>query len=113
MVFLLRKLGEQKAKQLLLSGELVEGDKAVAIGLVNFLTQKELLESSVMEFAQKLVHNNSIQSMELTKQMISEVQSLPLTEALDYAATMNARARTTEDCRKGVQAFLEKRDINW
>jgi methylglutaconyl-CoA hydratase len=113
MVFLLRKIGEQKAKQLLLSGELVAGDGAVACGLVNFLAPKELLESSVMDFAQKLVHHNSLQSMELTKKMIAEVQSLPLTEALDYAAIMNARARMTEDCRKGVQAFLEKRDIDW
>ena len=113
MVFLLRKLGEQKAKQLLLSGELVAGDKAIASGLVNFLAPKELLESTVFDFAQKLVQNNSLQSMELTKQMIAEVQSLPLTEALDYAATMNARARTTEDCKKGIQAFLEKRDNKW
>src|SRR5258706_14896348 len=44
MVFLLRKLGEQKAKQLLLGGELMAGDKAVACGLVNFLASRELLE---------------------------------------------------------------------
>src|SRR5258706_850231 len=113
MVFLLRKLGEQKAKQLLLSGELMSGDEALEYGLVNFLAPKELLESSVMDFAQTLVRNNSLQSMELTKKMIAEVQSLPLSEALEYAATMNARARTTEDCKKGVQAFLEKRDHKW
>ncbi len=113
MVFLLRKLGEQKAKQLLLSGELMSGDEALEYGLVNFLAPKELLESSVMDFAQTLVRNNSLQSMELTKKMIAEVQSLPLSEALEYATTMNARARTTEDCKKGVQAFLEKRDHKW
>jgi len=113
MVFLLRKLGEQKAKQLLLGGELIAGEEAVACGLVNFLASRESLESSVMEYAKKLVNQNSLQSMELTKQMIAEVQSLPLTEALDYAATMNARARMTEDCKKGIQTFLEKRDNNW
>jgi methylglutaconyl-CoA hydratase len=113
MVFLLRKVGEQKAKQLLLSGELVMGDKAMSYGLVNFLTAQEQLESSVIDFAQKLIQNNSLQSMELTKKMIAEIQSLPLSEALDYATSMNARARTTEDFKKGIQAFLEKRDLYW
>jgi methylglutaconyl-CoA hydratase len=113
MVFLLRKLGEQKAKHLLLSGELVTGDKALSFGLVNFLTTKELLEPSVIDFAQKLIQNNSLQSMELTKKMIADIQSMPISEALDYAAKMNASARTTEDCKKGIQAFLEKRDLIW
>jgi len=113
MVFLLRKLGEQKAKHLLLSGELVMGDQALSFGFVNFLTTRELLEPSVIDFAQKLIRNNSIQSMELTKKMIAEIQSLPLSEALDYATSMNARARTTEDFKKGIQAFLEKRDLSW
>jgi len=113
MVFLLRKVGEQKTKQLLLSGELVTGDKALAFGLVNFLTTKELLEPSVVDFAQKLIQNNSTQSMELTKKMIADIQSMPLSEALDYATSMNARARTTDDFKKGIQAFLEKRDLSW
>lgn len=51
--------------------------------------------------------------MELTKKMIAEVQELPLNEALEYAATMNARARSAEDCKKGVQAFLDKKDPSW
>ena len=113
MVFLLRKLGEQKARQLLLGGELMTGEKALAFGLVNFVVPKELLETEVLDFAHRLINNNSAQSMELTKKMIAEVQDLPLNEALEYAAAMNARARSTEDCRNGVQSFLDKRDLTW
>ena len=113
MVFLLRKLGEQKSKQLLLSGELMSGESALNFGLFNFLAPKELLESSVMEFAQKLVHHNSIESMEQIKTMIAEVQSFPLEEALDHAANRNARARATEDFKKGIHAFLNKFDLLW
>jgi methylglutaconyl-CoA hydratase len=113
MVFLLRKIGEHRAKQLLLSGELVSGEKAVAFGLVNFIADKEALETSVVEFTQKLIRNNSTESMELTKKMIADVQSLPLNEALEFAANANARARTTEDCKRGVLAFLGKQDLLW
>ena len=51
--------------------------------------------------------------MSVTKQMIAKVQSLPLDEALDFAAEMNAKARASEDCKKGISAFLHKQKINW
>lgn len=113
MVFLIRRIGEQKAKHLLLSGELVSGDRAVDFGLVNKIVPKELIENTVLEFVQKLVKGNSAQSMELTKKMIEEVQSMKLEDALDYAAEQNAFARTTDDFKKGIKAFLAKEDLNW
>jgi len=113
LVFLLRKISEQKAKQLLLSGDLVTAGVAMQLGLINELAPAEALEDTVYSFAQKLIKNNSGQSMELTKKMISEVQSLPIREALDYAAQMNATARLTDDCRKGIGAFLNKQEIVW
>lgn len=113
MVFLIRKIGEQRARHLLLSGELVSGDGALQAGLVTRLIPKEQLDAAVETFAQHLVQNNSGQSMETTKGMIAGVQSLPLEDALDLAASMNAHARETEDCRKGILAFLEKRKIEW
>jgi methylglutaconyl-CoA hydratase len=38
---------------------------------------------------------------------------MPLETALDYAAKMNALARNSEDCKKGVKAFLDKQNISW
>ncbi len=113
MIFLIRKIGEQKAKQLLLSGELISRDKAVNFGLVNQIVAREDLENTVEEFAGRLIKNNSTQSMELTKQMVAEIQSLSLEKSLDYAAMMNAKARGSEDCKKGIQAFLDKEDLSW
>ncbi len=113
VVFLIRKIGEKNAKQLVLSGELVKGEEAIRLGLVNFLVAKDQLEDTVNNFAQGLIKNNSEQSMMLTKKMIAEIQSMSLTEALDYAATMNAQARSTDDCKKGIDAFLNKKDLSW
>jgi methylglutaconyl-CoA hydratase len=45
--------------------------------------------------------------------MIAEVQSLPLEEALNYAARMNADARGTADCKKGIAGFLNKQMLEW
>src|SRR5258707_5058170 len=113
LVFLIRKIGEQRAKRLLLSGELVLGNEAMNLGLVNFLVSKDELEMKTGEFAMKLIKNNSALSMSLTKQMIDQVQSISLNDALSYAARMNAEMRASEDCKKGIAAFLNKENLSW
>ena len=57
--------------------------------------------------------NCSADAMQLTKLMIAEVQEKSLDEALRYAAEMNAKARTTKDCKAGIDAFLSKQKIKW
>jgi methylglutaconyl-CoA hydratase len=113
MVFLLRKMGEGKAKQLLLTGELFTAEESLQFGLINKVVPQEKLQQEVHSFVQKLVITNSATSMMLTKQMIAQVQSLPLESALTFAAEMNAKARGTDDCKKGINSFLNKEKLQW
>jgi len=113
MVFLIRKVGEQKAKYLLLSGQLVMGGEAKSLGLIDQVVEKGQLSITVRQWAEHLVNNNSSQSMALTKKMIAEVQSFSLEDGLNYAAKMNAQARSSEDCKRGIAAFLNKEKILW
>jgi len=113
LVFLLRKIGEQKAKQLLLSGELITAEIAERWNLINQVIERDQLHQFVYDFAQKLIQTNSAQSMELTKKMIASVQSMTMNDALNYAAQMNAEARATDDCKKGINAFLNKQELKW
>ena len=112
-VFLLRKIGEGKAKELLLSGELINAQRAADIGLVNGLATADELDATVSAFATSLVKKNSGQSMAFTKQMIAAVQEMDLEEGLQHAAEVNAKARASEDCQKGIGAFLNKEKIKW
>ncbi|MFM8913296.1 MAG: enoyl-CoA hydratase/isomerase family protein [Flammeovirgaceae bacterium] len=112
-VFLIRKIGEQKAKQLLLSGDLVQGEEAVRLGLVNYVVEKESLEKNVQAFAARLIKNNSAQSMKLTKRLMADVQSMTLDQALAHAAAQNAHARATDDCKRGIAGFLNKQELTW
>ncbi len=113
MVFLLRKIGEAKAKSLLLSGELLSADEAASIGLVTKVVPKENLEATVFSFVQQLIVTNSGDAMQITKHMIAHVQSLPLAEALSFAAEQNALARGSADCIKGIDSFLRKEKLIW
>lgn len=112
-VFLLRKIGETKAKELLLSGELIDAAKAKEYNLINEVIEAESLHAYVREYAEMLTEKNSGQSMAFTKQMIAAVQSMSVEEALDFAARKNAEARASEDCKRGVAAFLNKEPVQW
>lgn len=113
MVFLIRKIGEQRSRQLLLSGDLIKAEEARNLGLVYQVVPADDLADTVLRLATHLVENNSGQSMALTRQMIGEVQSMELHEALDYAARCNATARASEDCKRGIASFLAKQDLHW
>ena len=113
MAFLVRKIGEGKARHLLLGGSQLSAKEAYSIGLVNCVSQEKLLESDVLKFAEYLVRSNSGEAMRLTKKMLTSASTLPLHEMLQQAAQLNARARATEDCKKGIDAFLNKQKITW
>lgn len=113
MVFLLRKIGEARTKELLLSGKLINASIASEWGMVNRIVDKSILESEVNLFAKQLVMDASSQSLTLTKHMIAEVQHMKLEEALDFACRQNAQARGNDDYKRGIAAFLEKKELKW
>jgi methylglutaconyl-CoA hydratase len=113
MVFLLRKVGETKAKELLLTGKLITAQTAKDMGIIHEVVTKDKIQDEVFSFAQKLCKETSGDSLKITKSMISAVQNMKDFDALNYAAEMNATARATKDCKKGIASFLSKEKIVW
>ena len=113
MTFLIRKIGEAKAKDLLLTGRLLNAEEATRLGMVTRTMERATIKKEVDAFALKLVSGTSSQSIAATKKLITEVQDTTLKEALELAAIENARARTTDDCKKGIASFLQKQDLKW
>jgi methylglutaconyl-CoA hydratase len=112
-VFLLRKVAPGKARELLLTGNLISADEALSMGLINRIFNATSIQAEVSAFAKKLIMSNSVNSMLLTKQMLADVPSMGLSDALRYACEMNADARASADCKKGIAAFLNKEKIEW
>lgn len=113
MKFLLLRIGEGRTKELLLSGEWIDADRAMEIGLVNRVVEAKVLEREVNNFASNICQGNSAQSIKATKEMMAQMHGMNLEEALDYAVKKNAEARSTEDFQRGVTAFLEKKPLAW
>ncbi|MCH7639940.1 MAG: enoyl-CoA hydratase/isomerase family protein [Bacteroidetes bacterium] len=112
-VFVLRKLGEAAARDLFLRGHLIGASEAARIGLVTRAVPADELDAAVDELAAELVHETSGNAIALTKELLADLPGMGLSEALDYAARLNARARGTDDCKAGVAAFLNKTDPPW
>lgn len=112
-VFLSEQIGQAKTAVLLLSGELISSSKASELGLITEVVEQEFLEQRTLEFAQKLVSENSAFSMQETKRLLRSLAKIDRHRALDLAAEANAKARSHEDCVKGVSAFLSKTKPSW
>lgn len=111
--FLLRRLGEGRAKELLLSGELIDAQTASDYGLINFICPKEEIAGAVEFYAHKLIQSVSANSVALGKALINSVQDLSLEDSLNLAVKMNVETRSSSDCKKGISAFLNKERLNW
>lgn len=113
MVFVRRKLGEAAARDLLLRGRLVSAEEAAAMGLVSRAVAEGRLDEEVRDLARELATETSESAVALTKRMLAQLPGMGFEEAMDYAVQMNAFARGTDDCRAGVDAFLNDEDPPW
>ncbi len=110
--FLLRQVGEKQARDLLLTGRIIDAEEACRLGLVNEVVRPENLLARARQVAETL-DSNSGASLLATKRLFKTFSHLELDRQIAAAVDENARIRTTDDFREGLSAFLEKRKPNW
>ena len=111
--FLCQRIGEGRARELLLTGSLIDAETARSYGLVNYIAEADQLEAETLALARRLVKETSAGSITYTKQLLAATLGLPMEEGMEIAAALNARARLGDDFKKGVQAFLAKDKPRW
>jgi methylglutaconyl-CoA hydratase len=112
-VFLVRKIGEGRARDLLLTGRLVTAEKAAYYGLLNDVIPADRIAEHVAKIADDLCTGASANSLKVTKKLITDVFDQPLENALEQAARLNAETREHTDCQRGIKAFLDKEKMVW
>ncbi len=112
LVFLLRQVGEKIAKELLLTGKMIDAEQALNFGLINEVVPADRLLARAREVALEIAAN-SPEGVRLTKELLARLQGVELFEALNSAVNLNSLVRTTDNFREGVAAFLEKRKPEW
>ncbi len=110
--FLLRQVGEKRARDLLLTGRILDADEALRLGLVSEVVEPARLVERARELAASLMANSPA-SLAATKSLLSAFSRQELDDRIKSAVDENARIRATDDFREGVTAFLEKRKPKW
>ena len=105
--FLPMRVRGSDLRELLLAPELLDARRALEIGLVNRVVPRAELERAGEELAVRILTEASSESIARTKRLLLDLVGRRLDERLDHAAAVNAAARQTEDCRRGVASFLE------
>jgi enoyl-CoA hydratase/carnithine racemase len=106
--FLTRLAGAAVARDLVLSGRLVDADEAMHLGLINWVVPGEELPTFTREKAQAL-RDAAPASVRWAKEAISLAERATLEEVLDFEEKAQLACFATEDRREGIRAFLEKR----
>jgi methylglutaconyl-CoA hydratase len=110
--FLLRQVGEKRARDLLLTGRIIGTDEAYRIGLINETVPAEKLMDRARELASQLMENSPA-SLVCTKRLLSGQARAELDAQIRSAVRENAAIRATSDFREGISSFLEKRKPRW
>jgi len=112
-VLLRTRISETGLRDILLSGRLFSADEARTLGLVTYVFPELQLKNEVWGYAETLCRNTSASSIASTKELLIRTSEQSFGAALDEAATLNARARESADCKAGIEAFLAKEDAPW
>jgi len=105
---LTRLVGEGKAMEMILTGEIIDAKTAFAIGLVNHVVPADQLKVKTLEMANRIADKGPI-ALQLAKEAVKLASRSNLDEGLRREVDLFALCFSTEDKDEGVSAFLEKR----
>ena len=104
-----RLVGKAMAKYLLFTSDVIGADRALEIGLVEFVVPAESLMEEAEKIARKIMANGPI-AVGLVKKAVNKGYDLPIREATSLEIELETVAFATEDKTEGMTAFQEKRD---
>lgn len=110
--YVIRRIGESRAREYFLTGKRISARKALDIGLVNEVVPHEELEDKVKEIIQALLSSGP-EALASCKELIQKVPLMSFEEAKTFTARMIATLRVSKEGQEGMTAFLEKRNPLW
>ncbi len=105
---LARAVGARRAKEMIMTGQAVDAEKALRIGLVNKVVAPGALIDDTVAAAEGILVN-SCSAVMRAKRVVDEGFDLPLSEALEFEQRNFAEGFAAKDRTEGLSAFIEKR----
>lgn len=112
MVALSRNVAPKHAMEMLLTGEMISAEQALAWGLVNHAVDDSALEHETMLLAQKIA-SKPASTVAIGKTAFYRQAELSLKDAYEYASEVMVQNMMNKDAEEGISAFIEKREAKW
>ncbi len=109
---LARLIGESKAKELCLTGDLWSAEEAARVGLVNAVADPENFEDTVQSWANKIASRAPI-AVRYVKEFFDKGRTISADAVVEMEEKAALACCFTEDQQEGFNAFLEKREPRW
>jgi methylglutaconyl-CoA hydratase len=110
--YVVRQVGEKRARDLLLSGRIFGAAEARDMGIVNELLEHDKLLPRARELAHSIAEMSPV-ALAHTKRLLLKFSEEDLVRETEMAVEASARVRKTADFQEGLAAFLEKRKPQW
>jgi enoyl-CoA hydratase/carnithine racemase len=112
MVALARAVGRKAAMEMLLTGEAIDADTAVRLGLINRAVEPGELDAAVAKLAGTIASKSPL-TVAIGKEAFYRQVELDLERAYEYASEVMTRNMLARDAEEGIDAFLQKREPVW
>jgi methylglutaconyl-CoA hydratase len=107
MAILRRSVSEKRAFELITRGEIIPARTALDIGLINRVFADDEFANQVESYLAHLAQK-SASAVSLAKNLLYHMDGLAFEAAIESGAYLNAIARMTEDCKRGIERFFKK-----
>jgi enoyl-CoA hydratase len=112
MSIIYRNVPRKKVNEMMLLGEQITAEQAVAYGLANKVVPAGEFQAAVDDWAQKLASKSPV-LMRLGHDAMYRQQDMAIDDALEYLRSQLSLTFSTDDIQEGVKAFFEKREPEW
>jgi len=103
-----RQIAYVHAMDILLTGRLIGGEEAVAMGVINRIVERDALEVEAVTLAREVAGNGSL-AVQRIKEAVLRQADLPLAEAYELESRLGEDVFVSGEAREGLAAFAEKR----
>ena len=110
--YVIRKIGENRSRELFLTGQRINSAVANDYGLVNYVVPDDELDEVLEKTISQLISSGP-NALKVCKELLSNVPGKTLLENKEYTAEIIAKLRVSEEGQEGMKAFFEKRKPGW
>ena len=112
MVALSRNIPRKQAFEMLTTGQFIDTDRALALGLINRAVDPDRLEAETDALAAQIAAKLGA-AVRIGKRAFYDQLEMPLDQAYAYTGEVMVENMMYRDTAEGISAFLEKRSPDW